>query len=93
MNRSNQNEGLTDDELALAQHLLGVYEGTHRWARRVDPQNRRDSMLAIRLDQMRADARDAFFDLTGRLPHRVMMAELSTTNPAAWTKLPWKQRD
>jgi hypothetical protein len=90
--RSKPEEGLTKDELGIAQHLLRVYTRSNDLADQVDPLWRRNDRLANHLDSMRREAHTAFFMLVGRLPHKVMMAELNTENPAAWTKLPWQKR-
>lgn len=37
-------------------------------------------------------ARDAFFELTGRMSYSVSLTELSTASPAPWTRLPREER-
>lgn len=69
---------MTKAELQAAQFLHGVVHGAYDHEGTIGD----DTARALRMA-----ARDAFFALTGRLPSSVHVCELSTDNPASWTKV------
>jgi hypothetical protein len=77
---------MTKKQLELAQFLLSTSDDATRLANEFDPEHRRESSIAIRLDNISASARNAFVELTGRHVTKVQLFELSTENPAEWTR-------
>lgn len=91
--RSRPNQGMTKDELALAQHLYSTSTEASRWAERLDPERKRDTRVVRTLDTVASSAATAFFEVTGRLLYQVKgLHELNTENPAPWTKRPYDSR-
>lgn len=84
---------MSREELELAQHLLGVYRSSHRWADRLDPERARREPLARMLDGITKTAGTAFFAVVGRIAGMVAASELNPENPAPWTQLPRNERN
>ncbi len=77
---------MTKAELQAAQTLLGSYQNAQAAADAIDPRRTRRRQSARHLDNIARSAGEGFTALTGKLPTHVEMWELSTENPAAWTK-------
>lgn len=74
-------------QLALAQFLFDTYERAEKLADERDPKRKRDNEVTRKLDAIATNASHAFLHLTGRHVINVKtICELSTENPAAWTK-------
>lgn len=93
MRRSKGSEGLTKDELALAQALHHTCDAMNRAVNEMDPHRRRADYLVRHLDGILAHASIAFTALVGRHWSTVHLAELSTGNPADWTRRPRTERE
>ncbi len=81
---------MTKEELLCAQYLLGIAQGRscHRIGTLPDPTAPYGSLgsIALQVRNLRTAASRAFLELTGKLPNEVSLVQLSTRNPADWTK-------
>jgi hypothetical protein len=74
-------------DLEAAQAALIAYQRGTALAERYDPKALRQNEVALQFDRMAAAAARAYWYLTGKHPTPdTSLAELSTENPAEWTK-------
>lgn len=83
---------MTKEELSQAQRLYSICHDALDVSEERDPKREREDSISRTCDAISSQAGAAFRELTGRPIYKVSFTELSTIDPASWTKLPKEER-